>query len=475
MSRNTRISRFRRALASSKSAFALPRGRMLPLAFAFILASGSAFGYTRSGSTYATNGSASDVQSAISGAPNGSTVIIPNGTYGWSTGITCTKAITIQGASIGGVTITDNMSGAVVDLTPSTAGNLTFSNVIFKQGSVSSKSAQHYIVVEYSPGSQPILIHDCQFFSAGSVLSQILWSQNGGVIWNCHFDGGNTGTNITSVDEGIQFKTPGVDRWKTPSTMGMAGDPNGTLNTYVEDCTFNNFYTEATDCDDGSRNVFRHCTFTKAVCASHGADTSPYGNRHWEYYDNSWIYPYASGDPQAVNMNSPIIMRGGTGVITGNSFCPQSTSQWGVRSSITWLSDAVTQVRCYSTYPIPRALGQGWSGGSGSYSYAQAPEMGAGYISEPIYVWGNTTNNTYQTTGNADTYGYANNTGCANGLTTQQFIVSGRDFFFDSGAKPGWSRYTYPHPLRNGAGSQSVSNGAGSQSVPAAPQNLRVN
>jgi hypothetical protein len=464
MSRNIRIFRFRQAPGSGESTLALPPGRISALVFVFILACGSAFGSTLSGTTYTTNGSNSDVQSAINAAANGSTVVIPSGTYAWSAGITCNKAITVQGASVGGVTITDNVSGTVVDLTPSSAGNLTFANVIFTQGSVGSKSAQHFIVVEYSPGSQPILIHDCQFLSTGSVLSQILWSQNGGVIWNCHFDGGNSGTDITSVDEGIQFKTPGVDRWQTPSSMGMAGDPNGTLNTYIEDCTFNDFFTEATDCDDGSRNVFRHCVFTKAVCASHGADTSPYGNRHWEYYDNSWIYPYASGDANAVNMNSPIIMRGGTGVITGNSFCPQGTSQWGARTSITWLSDAVTQVRCYTTYPIPRALGQSWSGGSGSYGYAQAPEMSSGYITEPIYVWGNTTNNTYQS-GSADTYGYANNTGCNNGLTTQQFIVSGRDFFFDSGAKPGWSRYTYPHPLRT-AGS------GGTQ--PAAPQNLRV-
>jgi hypothetical protein len=412
------------------------------------------------------------VQSAINAAPNGSTVIIPNGTYSWSAGITCNKAITIQGGSVGGVTITDNMSGIVVDLTPSSAGNLTFANVIFTQGSVGAKNAQHYILVEYSPGSQPILIHDCQFFSTGSVLNQILWSQNGGVIWNCHFDGGNTGMNITSADEGIGFKYPAIDRWETPSSMGMAGDPNGTLNTYVEDCTFSNFYTEATDMDDGSRNVIRHCTFTNAVCASHGADTSPWGNRHWEYYDNSFIYPWASTDPNAPNVQTFITMRGGTGVITGNSFYPANTQNWGNHTSIAWLSDAVTQVRCYTQYPIPRALGQSWSGGAGSYSYPQAPEFGSGYITEPIYVWGNTTNNTYEQ-GNADTYSYSNNVGCNNGFTTQDFIVVNRDFYFDSGPKPGWFRYTYPHPLRAGASSPG-SPSPTPNSTPQAPQNLRV-
>jgi len=405
----------------------------------------------------------------VNAAPAGSTVIIPNGSWAWSTGITCNKAITIMGASVGGVTITDNLNGNLVSLTPSLSGNIIFANVTFVVGNVGARAQQGFIYVNYSPGAKPYLIHDCKFSSSGQVQQHILTGQNGGVIWNCTFNGGNSGINVISADAAIQFKNGRVDVWNTPDSMGMSGDPTGTLNTYVEDCTFNQFYTPGTNVDDGSRVVFRHCTFYNTSTGSHGNDTSPFGVRHWEYYDNHFIYPYASGDPNAPNVQSWIIMRGGTGVITGNSFCPQNTVNWSSHTSVVWLSDAVTQGaagKCYQIYPIPRAVGQGWNGGSGTYTENSPWGSGwatlTGYFTDPAYVWGNSTDNTYET-GSADTQGWTNNVGCPGGFTSQQFIVANQDFFFNNGAKPGWSRYTYPHPLRGG-----------SPRAPTAPQNLRV-
>jgi hypothetical protein len=425
----------------------------------------SALAFTSNGGVYTSNGSDSDTQAAINAAPGGSTVQIPNGTYTWGTGISCNTAIKIMGASIGGVTLLDNQSGGpLLNLTPAIGGTLEICNLVFREGSsIGSKNGQHFVVVNYAPGSSPILVHDSSFYSKGDILSQILWEQNGGVVWNCLFDSGSSNGAETN-DEQIQFKYPSGDRWAKPSTMGMAGDPNGIQNTYIEDCTFQNEPYEMLDCDDGSRVVVRHCTIY-GTCVSHGADSSPFGTRHWEYYDNNFIYPYATGDPAAPNNQGWLTMRGGTGVITGNSFCPIASQNWGSKSSINWLSDGVTEYRCYTLYPIPRALGQGWSGGSGSYSYPQAPEMGSGYISDPVYVWGNTSNNTYQSTASGNNYGYVNNNLCGDGLTTQDFVIAGQDYFFSStntGARPGWTRYTYPHPLRTGG-----------QGAPLAPGNFR--
>ncbi|MBV8378576.1 MAG: hypothetical protein JO279_16385 [Verrucomicrobia bacterium] len=422
------------------------------LVFSFCCILCDAFGFTnQGGGILQSNGSDYDTQAAIDAASAGNTVIVPNGTFLWQIGVNCHTAIRLMGASKGGVTILDNQSrGPAVNLTPARGGSIEVSNFIFKEGSgIGSKNEQHFILVDYALGASPILIHDCGFYSKGNTLSQILWEQNGGVIWNCTFDSGSSNGSETN-DEQIQFKCPKVDRWKTPSTMGMAGDPNGTQNTYVEDCTFQNEPYETLDCDDGSRVVVRHCMIY-GTCVSHGADSSPFGTRHWEYYDNNFLFPYAYTDHAAPNLQGWLIMRGGTGVITGNSFCPIASQNWGGKSSIGWLSDAVTEYRCYNQYPIPRALGQGWSGGRGSYRYPQAPEMGSGYISDPVYVWGNTSNNNYQAKPSGNNYDYLNNTLCGNGLTTQDFIKLGRDYFFstdNTGAKPGWQRFTYPHPLR---------------------------
>jgi hypothetical protein len=402
-------------------------------------------------------------------AATGDTIIIPNGTYGWSSGVSITKAINLQGQSAGSVTITDNLTGTLINIVPTALGNISVSNLIINEGSVGSRNAQHYIYVNYvATSTQPVLVFNNTFnviTGDSQILSMILWSQNGGVLYNNTFYGGNNTVNIVSIAEAIQFKNPTFDVWASLSTMGASGDPSGTFNTYVEDNTFTGCLQTATDCDDGSRTVIRHNTFVSSVCASHGYDTSPLGNRHWEFYNNLYQYPYATNDPNAPNIaNGYIIMRGGTGVITGNTFQPFNSQNWGTggsvgRPAIDWLSDSVTQIRCYSTYPIPRAVGQGWNGGSGTYnetnSWGSEWSTKVGYFTDPAYVWGNLIDTTHQSnfgTGGVNNYGYLNNVGCPGGFTSQMFIVLGQDFFFSStssGAKPGWSPYTYPHPLRS--------------------------
>src|SRR5271166_5060950 len=60
----------------------------------------SALAYTSSGTTFTTNGSASDVQAAVNAAPNGSTVIIPNGSYTWSQQVNITNYIILRAATV---------------------------------------------------------------------------------------------------------------------------------------------------------------------------------------------------------------------------------------------------------------------------------------------------------------------------------------------------------------------------------------
>ena len=45
-------------------------------------------------------------------AQNGDTITIPAGTFTWSTGITITKAITLQGAGVGSTIIKDSVQSA---------------------------------------------------------------------------------------------------------------------------------------------------------------------------------------------------------------------------------------------------------------------------------------------------------------------------------------------------------------------------
>jgi len=57
---------------------------------------------------------------------------------------------------------------------------------------------------------------------------------------------------------------------------------------------------------------------------------------------------------------------------------------------------------------------------------------------------------------------------CGNGLLGENFIVQGRDFIVGK-AKPGYTPYTYPHPLRTG-----VAPGPTPASTPLPPSNLHI-
>src|SRR6266478_2975407 len=112
MSRNIRISRLGQepglgesTLGRNRKIETLAKTTTTKALFAIVLiCSGqSAWSYTVSGNTYATNGSQSDVQSACNAAPdNGTvTVVIPSGTYSWSGTLTITKSLTLQGTNPG--------------------------------------------------------------------------------------------------------------------------------------------------------------------------------------------------------------------------------------------------------------------------------------------------------------------------------------------------------------------------------------
>jgi hypothetical protein len=180
----------------------------------------------------ATNlGDPRDLQAKIDNSPAGSVIIIPNGNYTWTSGVTCNKAITIKGESPGGVTITaTNLTYEVFDFTEPKTGNLELANIDFV---VSVASNNWVYAVRTSPwradtfrGGGRILMHDCKF-DARSWNYSVEWDTNGGVIWNCTFDGG--GLN------GLSFVCHSMNAtWTQKSTMGT-DDVDGLCNTYVEE------------------------------------------------------------------------------------------------------------------------------------------------------------------------------------------------------------------------------------------------
>jgi hypothetical protein len=413
----------------------------------------------------------SDVQTAINAASDGDTVVIPNGSCTWSTGITTSKQISLQGESVGGVTITDanpngcNPCTAASSLLHFHIGNsfhTTIANLQFLPGTASGD----YIVID-GTGLVP-LMHDMYFrLFQFQMFDAVQWDVTGGVIWNTTFestDPTNSGTGGCLVINQPSSPVP----WDSPSTMGMA-DTTGTSNVYIEDSTFN-LVDQCPDVSDNGRVVMRHVTMNGSSGLTHGS-TGAYGGRHVELYDSTFLYPQLN-PPRA--MNRYFWWRAGTGVITGNSI--QWINSQAYPNKPTWAFTAENAQRpathgCCVGYMCFHQTGSGSDGVKHSPTNtppAVDPTTGlpvpAGQdlmqISEPLYSWNNSgTGDGAAHVGFVD--GQPNDCNTAqvpvNPATGQTWssvdlILFNRDIFFDAGAKPGWTRYTYPHPLR-GAGS----------------------
>jgi hypothetical protein len=368
--------------------------------------------------------SQANVQSAITSAVTGDTVMVPAGSCSWG-GLTLSKAIHLQGAGVGVTNITLTGTNS---FTKSAAGVMRITNMSF---SVSGGGdANKPITINGSwKSAQPIVWQNNAFTVSGSGLFRVYVA--GGVIF-AH----NTFTGDWD-DSFLQLKddqdTQGS--WKAADTIGSR-DTNGDLNIYIEDNTFLGGSNQGIDCDDACRMVNRHNVFTNSESNSHGKDTSPNGMRQFEIYGNN--FKNTRDSTQLANENQAIWLRGGTGVVYDNTFDNLAGNFWGTKNIVTMniRSDAWT---CSPppAYPLSHQLGQNNNGTSD--------------FTDPIYFWHNTWNSG-QGTGDirfgAD-YGWGN--GCNQPFST--YFQWGRDAVnndLTTTPKPGYTAYTYPHPLVTG-------------------------
>ena len=229
-----------------------------------------------------------------------------------------------------------------------------------------------------------MLIHDNEWY--GPNLSAIRMGTKRGVIYNntmnttsLNGSGGNS-----SFVQCVCMGSAEIASWYTASTMGT-DDATGENNLYIEDNYLKYLIYQAIDFDSNSRTVVRHNTFDNSAVASHGADTSTYGLRHFEIYDNNFVFTPVAGDytgDLTPSLDYFFFLRGGTGVITDNHFDDLLSSAWGDKAELKftvmppWRAagpyggwdwtmpnvtiDGVSHSIC--GYPVPRQVGMGWSG-----------------------------------------------------------------------------------------------------------------
>ncbi len=374
-----------------------------------------AAGWTAGAATVsAVSCSVTDVQSAVNAAADGDTVQIPNGSCAWSTGITTTKQIWIRAANYtptpGGsltrnVNITNNASVPLFRLSSGNSFSVRISGIKFLEGSATN----NHLRLQGS-GSKVPLIDDCTFevknrFGNNPDVAAIAWISQGGVMWNARIDGVGGGAGGQCCPQGASVFVESPRAWATASTLGSL-DTSGTVNAYIEDSTINNI-GQAPDLDNNARLVIRYSTLDGVSGLTHGF-TSPFGGRHWEYYNNTIRTTTNNRDVAGRYFWA----RAGHGVFADNTISYQNQGY-----STPVLMDSIVENQ--TGYPQARQVGWGHNGTTS--------------VIDPIYFWNNTGGSTWVT-------------------SSPTYIQLNREVYVDVGPKPGYAKYTYPHPLRGGSG-----------------------
>jgi hypothetical protein len=313
-----------------------------------------------------------------------------------------------------------------------------------------------------SGGGQAILLHDC-WIEQGSGDS-VHTTASRGVVWNCSFDS----SPFSMAPLAVHLQPFDQTAWSSPSYFGMS-DTDGQHNFYVETSDFH-AYLNATDNDEGARSVFRYNLFNNAGFGTHGADTSLIGQRYFEYYNNTGVFNgYADGT--TFNMNWWFFIRGGTFVIHDNTLPPLNSTDYpnkpDLNLTVMNLQRNAGANPCWGSgttsgadYHAPQQVGMGHVTGTGvdglgrsTYSIASWGWPTPEYVgdSEPGYVWANSRSSLNV---QASDYGSGQSDSCTGSTydKSANYIVANRDYFNGSTPKPGYTPYTYPHPLTQGSG-----------------------
>ena len=373
------------------------------------------------------------------------------------------------------VLINNLTSGGMFTVTEDTTVHTSISGIHFAQGA-SNNGGVHIFLNRNNTGSsngynsqgQAVLIHDNLF---EMVTPEVIDSRtNRGVVWNnsflgVPFRGGPSALRVADNGTAMPYS------WSIPSTMGMA-DTNGEQNFYVETNDFE-AVSQISDMDSNSRMVWRYNFLNNSFGVTHGADTSFFGMRHFEFYNNVGIWQAYTDGSTANPGNGWLFIRSGTFAFHDNTLAILSSQDWGNKSDL-YLTVMSLQrqdtLPCWGAgttpgqyYPAPRQIGFGYVTGLGKVTYPplgynNASTTNTGGVStfvgdsEPAYIWNNSRTITLALTD----YGLNNGaTSCPASPTpdsTVNYFKSGRDYF-NGTAKPGYTPYTYPHPLTLGSGS----------------------
>lgn len=422
------------------------------LAILFLIV-GNAMGAT----VYFSDGSLSDTQTLADNATDGDVVQLPAGSFNYTGQLKITKRITLKGAGQNLTFITCNWAASTgndFNIHYYTVGTslVECSDMTLIRGT-SNGNASGLLGIGFISSTNLFSVHHLTLtnLNHGGIVPQG-WVP-GSVIDHCKFYGA-VGEAPTAVSINGLWTGYGVNQsaWYKPTEWGSTN-----AGVTIEDCVFS-FAGNANGCVDcyyAGSFVFRFNSVTNVNVGDHGLDsTGVDSTRNWEVYGNTFINTTVS------TVNTFFSFRGGTGIICSNTVAGlagdiislqnyrANTTIYGGPCCNPWGPVGSTNVYDgpgpypYS-YPPYEQIGQSSpitnyaSGGPGNRAYRQGPTV-------PVYVWENWHGGIAVTAivGNVSL-----NTGTNSYIPrVDEIIIEGRDYT-NGVAKPGWTPFTYPHPL----------------------------
>lgn len=362
--------------------------------------------------------SQAEVQNAINSASVGSIVTVPSGNCSWSTPVILSKAITLQGAGIDATTITgaSNQEGTALSVTANATLNTTIKGFTFNNSG--SQSYMGTIKTNGAYSNTGTIRITGNKFNTGSLNGfgrVTISAYNNQALLIDHNTFNIAGSAPT---ETMHLMGDGAASWTRANNLG-----SGTGQTIMEDNMFDATSNTSSGWAliftsfDGARYTVRHNTFKKCYMDAHPNTWShSYGVRQGEVYGNTF-----TGGPARV-----LDWKAGTLVFYNNTV------------------DKLTFATLHApTLYVPTPSGECCSiSNLSSAACTQRPGFGANYRLDPIYFW----NNTNISVGLIG--GYSGSCGNPN---TADAIRQNIEYYVNSGQKPNYTPFTYPHPLVSGA------------------------
>jgi hypothetical protein len=506
-----------------------------------------------------------DVATAISNASDGDTVTVPAGTATWSSQLTITKNITLQGAGVGQTIINDNSpksgSNPHLVLAMLTGDKPLFRLTGFEFVGGSTVVAQPYGsgVLEFqgnsSAAENPLVAGMTSQFrfdhcklnklvGVGMTFRNIL-----GVVDHVEWiDCGKTNPTTSSYWGGWQAAIVYMPQWggQDWGHGSWADDTAFGSNKFLffEDCSFsgierNQIFPDI-DAFSGARFVVRYSTFNDASQGGHGTESEGRGTRAKEVYNNTfnssvsgkaanqqrsgtlvihdnrlnnfascqvlkayrlyapkeWGYadgknPYdqngsliLSGTHTGVNGSRQLtdanhtFLSSYTGAVDGNQYIVKNLDQNIAKDGVTMsVQSYILQVSDHTiTDGGSDATALNWNTGDRYEIWTvktvlDQPGQGKGILltGAPLFLGGPPTPATWPQAGfpMEPCYSWDNLDGIGTQVdihAQEAGITPGKDYF-NRTPKPGYTPYTYPHPLTGASATNTA---------PSPPTNLRV-